>query len=140
MKITSSTLRKGNKENSTCITALDIFSIVRQGSPLSPDLFIVYPIDMFYWSKNQSFKIFADDNFIRTTLFWCFRFCSAADYCKQFFFFLCGHKAPPSAKMPWGYLSIKVLLYKAKRIIYNIYKSMIVYVLSINLLNGLSIF
>ena len=56
-----------------------------------------------------------------------------------FFFFPCvGTKPPPSAKMPWGYLSVKVVSYKVKRIIYNIYKSMIVYVLSINLLNGLS--
>ena len=55
-------------------------------------------------------------------------------------FFSCvGTKPPPSAKMPWGYLSVKVL-YKVKRIIYNIYRSMIVYVLSINLLNGLSMF
>ena len=49
-------------------------------------------------------------------------------------------QASPSAKMPWGYLSVKVLSNKVKRIIYNICKSMPVYVLSINLLNGLSMF
>ena len=53
------------------------------------------------------------------------------------FFFLVWALSPPSAKMPWGYLSVKVLLYKVKRIVYNIYKSMIVYALSVNLLNGL---
>ena len=57
----------------------------------------------------------------------------------RFFFFSCvGIKPPPSAKMPWGYLSVKVVSYNVKRIIYNIYKSMIVYVLIIYLLNGLS--
>ena len=55
---------------------------------------------------------------------------------KFFFFFLVWALSPPSAKMPWGYLSVKVLSYKVKRIIYSIYNSMTVYVLSINLLNG----
>ena len=57
---------------------------------------------------------------------------------KSFFFFLflvwalSPHLTPPLAKMPWGYLSVKVVSYKLKRIIYNIYKSMTVYILSIN--------
>ena len=68
---------------------------------------------------------------------------------KSFFFFLflvwalSPHLTPPPptpplAKMPRGYLSVKAVSYKLKRIIYNIYKSMTVYVLSINQLNGLS--
>ena len=57
----------------------------------------------------------------------------------DFFFFSCvGTKAPPAAKMPWGYLSVKVLWYKVKIVIWNIYKSRIVYVLNINLLSCLS--
>ena len=78
-------------------------------------------------------KITAKDvNHIQTELLY---ICLFTDF---FFFFLWWHQAPPSVKMPWGYLSVKVVWYKVKIVIWNIYKSRIFYVLSINLLGCLS--
>ena len=56
-----------------------------------------------------------------------------------FFFFPCvGTKPPPIGENAVGLSFCKSCIINLKRIIYNIYKSMTVYVLGINQLNGLS--